>query len=66
MCDAIIDYSWVELWRQVAAARTALPRVVDIMAQELAWEDQRVVDEIKVCRGKGRHSWLLACEDLAR
>eukprot|EP00656_Telonema_subtile_P020946 TRINITY_DN2199_c0_g2_i4.p1 TRINITY_DN2199_c0_g2~~TRINITY_DN2199_c0_g2_i4.p1 ORF type:complete len:599 (-),score=156.63 TRINITY_DN2199_c0_g2_i4:261-2057(-) len=30
----------------VAAARTATPRVIDIMAQELGWDDQRVLDEL--------------------
>eukprot|EP00656_Telonema_subtile_P020944 TRINITY_DN2199_c0_g1_i5.p2 TRINITY_DN2199_c0_g1~~TRINITY_DN2199_c0_g1_i5.p2 ORF type:complete len:167 (+),score=54.73 TRINITY_DN2199_c0_g1_i5:645-1145(+) len=31
---------------KVAAARTATPRVIDIMAQELGWDDQRVLDEL--------------------
>lgn len=35
----------------VAAARTALPRVVDIMAQELGWDEKRVTAEIKKTQG---------------
>eukprot|EP00658_Telonema_sp_P-2_P083178 TRINITY_DN8940_c0_g1_i1.p1 TRINITY_DN8940_c0_g1~~TRINITY_DN8940_c0_g1_i1.p1 ORF type:complete len:592 (+),score=171.29 TRINITY_DN8940_c0_g1_i1:110-1885(+) len=35
----------------VAAARTAVPRVVEIMANELKWTDQRISDEIKATHG---------------